>query len=454
MILSSLTLQNFRNFKKRSFEFLPGVTVIVGPNTSGKTNILEAIYFLATGKSSRAEVEKEVIAWGEEIARVSAEVENTQALRSPTKNFVAADRPDETSGLIRSSKIFVDSPRLLETMKLEAVITTGQVAGKKAPKKQFLVNGVKKRLTDFLGNFYAVLFSPQDLQLVTDSPSSRRKYLNDVLSVVDQEYQQALLIYEKALRQRNRILDKIREKQAGFSQLDYWDQVLIKNGKIITQKREALINFLNRQYKVLKQEDYQFSIIDKRPPLNFAKFCGLSFELVYKKNEISEKRLEEKREKEILLGMTLVGPHRDDFIVAEIPNSKFQFSSEGEETSDAVVSIPNKFPISNSQSQRDLSAHGNQGKDHKSRDLSVYGSRGEQRLAVLWLKLGELNFLEEKTGQKSVLLLDDIFSELDKDHRELVTKVIPNQQTIVTMADPQMIKEEFLKRAKVIKLEK
>ena len=412
MVLRQLTLQSFRNFKKRSFEFLPGMTIIVGPNTFGKTNILEAIYMLSTGKSFRAEIESEIISYGEEIARISG-----------VTNFNS----------------------------LEILITTGSVGGKKAPKKQFLVNGVKKRMTDFIGNFFAVLFSPQDLQLITDSPSLRRKYLNSVLSCVDKEYRRALLVYEKGLRQRNRILETIKEKRAQLSQLEYWNKLLITNGSIVTKKREEFIEFVNSKFGALNRykidsichpelavpriEWYGDSGSIKIPKRhacrqagvrNDTKFLGFDkdvfggFGLIYEKNEISGTRLEEKREKEIILGVTLAGPHRDDFVVSfEVRGSILRQSS---------------------------------GQGFEGRDLSIYGSRGEQRLAVLWLKLGELAFLEEKTGRKPVLLLDDIFSELDQDYRNLVNQIIPHQQTIITTTDEEVIKREFLKEAKLIKL--
>ena len=383
---------------------MPGVTIIVGPNTFGKTNILEAIYLLASGKSFRAEVEKEIISYGEEIARIDG-VTNLSSL--------------------------------------EILITTGSVGGKKAPKKQFLVNGVKKRMTDFIGHFFAVLFSPQDLQLVTDSPSLRRKYLNSVLSCVDKEYRRALLVYEKALRQRNRILEMIREKRAKFAQLEYWDRLLIKNGSIITEKRGEFIDFINTQYRPLNREKSPISQLETRPFPQLTKKKGGVFKIVYEKNEISEERLKEKQEREIILGMTLVGPHRDDFII----NLQSQNSCLPAGRANLKTTRPHRIRESVSGAASQISNLG------KSRDLSIYGSRGEQRLAVLWLKLGELAFLEEETDQKPVLLLDDIFSELDSNHRDLVTKIIPNQQTIITTTEERVVKGNFLKEAQRLRLD-
>ncbi|KKU09869.1 MAG: replication and repair protein RecF protein [Candidatus Woesebacteria bacterium GW2011_GWB1_45_5] len=331
-MIKSLKLTDFRNFRKKNLEFSDGVTVIVGPNASGKTNILEGLFLLSMGKSFKAKVEAEMINYDEALARVKGDG-------------------------------------------LEIMITRGENGW---PRKKMLVNGVSKRLIDFAGNFKTVLFGPWDMDLVTESPSLRRKFLDTVLSQVDREYRRSILSYEKGLRQRNRLLFRIREEGLSRSQLVFWNQLLIKNGDYISGKREELIEFVNAQ-----------------AGLNDEKF-----RLDYDKSAISEGRLEQYSEEEVAAATTLVGPHRDDFIFYE-----------------------------------------------KKRDLASYGSRGEQRMAVLWLKLAELAFVEEKTGERPTLLLDDIFSELDHEHRDVVMKLAEKQQTIITTAD-----EHFL--GKKMKLEK
>lgn len=325
MTLSSLTLQQFRGYAKKSFSFSPGITLVVGPNAAGKTNIIEAIYFLATGKSFRADADGECIQFGQTFARIKG----------------AAD-----------------------DITLEILLT---------PAKKYLVNGVSKRMVDFIGNFRAVLFWPEYLELVTDSPSLRRKYLDGVLVQVDREYRRNLLSYERGLRQRNRLLDLINERKASRNQLLFWNQLLIKAGGYITDKREEYIDFVN------------------------TKNCHL----VYDKSVISEGRLEQYKDEEIAVKSTLVGPHRDDFTM----------------TADNL-------------------------------DLSKFGSRGEQRLAVLWLKLAELAYTEKETGTRPILLLDDIFSELDESHKTLVSDLVGKQQTIITSSEPINVQ----KRATVIEL--
>ncbi|MBI5465446.1 DNA replication and repair protein RecF [Candidatus Gottesmanbacteria bacterium] len=393
MYLSQLDLQNFRNFKENSFSFSPNTTLILGPNTSGKTNILEAIYLLATGRSFRAEVEKEMISYGKEIARVKGTIRKSSANIS-SHRFTSEDRKiriDQKSGLsdLSGFRFEPTSADSAEFSELEFILTTGQIEGMPSPHKKLLVNGVSKRMIDFVGNLRAVLFWPEDLDLVTNSPSLRRKYLDLVLSQVDREYRRCLLSYEKGLRQRNRLLERIRDEGVSRSQLLFWDKLLVKNGGILTDKRMEFIDFVN----------------------NFQSNPNFQFSIYYDKSVISEGRLAQYEKEEVEAGATLVGPHRDD-IKFEIRNSKLETT----------------------------------------RNLSLFGSRGEQRLAVLWLKLCELEFMAQKTGERPILLLDDIFSELDHDHRKHVLEVIPQQQTIITTTDLHLVEKEYLKEIKIIEL--
>lgn len=333
MIIRSLALSDFRSYRKRKFVFSDSVTVIIGPNGSGKTNLLEALSAAATGRSFRAETEREMVRWGSELSRISVETSET---------------------------------------KLELLITVGTVSGRRTPMKKYLVNGVPRRAVDFVGNVKVVLFWPEDLAIVTDSPSTRRKYLDRVIVQVDREYRRNLYSYERGLRQRNRLLDRIREGEASRSQLLFWDQLLIKSGSYLTEARSQFIGFVNGQRSDL-----------------------LPYAIEYDKSVISEARISQYAAEEVAAAATLVGPHRDDF----------------------------RFFI------------GSDTRDGEMRSLTAYGSRGQQRLGVLWLKLAELSFIEKAAGDKPVLLLDDIFSELDEENRARTMKLISNQQTIVTSAD-------------------
>jgi DNA replication and repair protein RecF len=346
MNLSTLTLSSFRNYHKRTFSFSSKTTLFVGPNTIGKTNILEAIYLLATGKSFRANQESDMISFEKEIGRVKG---------------------------VTDSNGEVD---------LEIILTRGMVAGQKAQTKKYLVNQIPRRMIDFLGNLRAVLFWPEDLDLITDSPSLRRKYMDLILVQVDREYRRSLLSYEKGVRQRNKLLERIRDEGVSRYQLLFWNQLLIKNGNYITHKRRELFDFINHDEKLFGP-----------------------MEIIYDSSIISEPRLLQYTEQEISSATTLVGPHRDDFQI-----------------------LKNDY------------------------DMSSFGSRGEQRLGVLWLKLCELDFITEKTKQRPLLLLDDIFSELDDSHREQILKIIPKQQTIITTADIHSIDKKYFDTMEVVEL--
>ncbi len=380
MIITKLTLQNFRNFSEEDFDFSPDTTVLIGANASGKTTVLEALFLLATGKSFRAEKDIEMISFNDEIGRVEGKIEITQSSNNPITQPV------------------------FEQLNLEIVLTRGEVMGITAPVKKYTVNDVGKRMLDFAGRLKVVLFWPQDLELVTDSPSLRRRYLDFVLMQCDREYRRSLISYEKGLRQRNKLLEAIRDTGAHRHQLIFWDQLIIKNGEYITRRREEYINFIN---------NFQFSIFNFQSNL---KSQFPNYQLDYDKSIISRVRLDQYSEEEIASGMTLVGPHRDD-IIFKIKDQKSKIKNNEE-----------------------------------FRNLSQYGSRGEQRLAILWLKLGELAYIEEKTEEKPVLLLDDILSELDHEHRHIIFEMIGGQQTILTMTDQHFLERKTLKDCRIIEV--
>jgi DNA replication and repair protein RecF len=365
MTISSLYLWYFRSYTKSNYDFSSTINVIVGPNTIGKTNILEAIFMLAGGKSFRADKDIELINFDSEIARIRGNIINEKEAEKEKK--------------------------------LEIVITRGIVGGQKSQFKKYLVNGVAKRQMDFVGCERAVLFSPTDIELITDSPFLRRKYLDFVLVQIDREYRRALSSYEKGVRQRNKLLERIRDEAVPRSQLSFWDGLLIRNGNIISQKRREFINFVNYQEK-------QFG----------------DFEMFYDNSEISADRLYKYSREEVLAATTLVGPHRDDWKICKKCKVKNKKEKEIEEIQRLSVSL--------------------------------YGSRGEQRMAVLWLKTAELEFVAGKSYERPILLLDDIFSELDEEHRKHILDIVHKQQTIITTTDLDHVDKSFLERVRVIRL--
>ena len=234
----------------------------------------------------------------------------------------------------------------------------------------------------------AVLFAPNDLEIIIGSPGRRRDFIDNILIQTDRDYRLARSFYEKGLRIRNALLHKAKETgiKSG-KEFAYWDNLLIVQGQKITKKREDFIGYLNDSKKEI-----------------------LNFELFYDKSVISKERLLQYKDAEIGSGITLVGPHRDDFIINLI---------EGK----------------------------------AKHDIKFFGSRGQQRLAILQLKILELNYIEQKTQNKPTLLLDDIFSELDGEHINLVLEIIGTQQTIITTTHEEFIPKNLLKKVKIIALD-
>jgi len=272
MSLTSLSLKSFRNHKKVSFTF-PLTTVIIGRNTVGKTSILEAIQFLSHGKSFKAERDMDIISEGHDFANIEAKVE-------------------ESDGITTLKAILA---------KLENRFS-----------KKFLVNNVARRQNEFTSHFPSVLFTPEDLEIITDSPSLRRNYVNSILSQSDKKYKICVNIYEKALRQRNRMLWLHREGKKHFTggDFEYWDNILINNGEVITSSRQALIEYINSHEKEV-----------------------FPFDIYYDKSTITRERLDKYHDAERATATTLVGPNRDDFFFrfpsTEKPIS--EFGSRGEQ---------------------------------------------------------------------------------------------------------------------------
>lgn len=350
MFLKNLNLTNFRNYSNLELEFDQRPTILVGNNAAGKSNILEAIYLLSTSKSLRVETEDELIKTGEEFTKVEGLLENGG-----------------------DSELLV----IINTPNKEVLF-----------RKKVLVNGVSRRVVDFIGNLPAIIFYPSDINMVTGSPSLRRWHLDLALAQVDAGYKKALTVYEQFLTARNRVLKSIREGHGRKDELDYWTGELIKNGRVISDKRIIFFDFINRLEKALGE-----------------------FMFEYKPSEVTVEKLTETNGREVAAAATLIGPHRDDFIV-QIRNSKSEI-----------------------------------------RDLSKFGSRGEQRTATLAFKLAQLEYMAKILGKRPILLLDDVFSELDAPHRAHVVEIVSKQQTIIATVELENIPQEFLDSARILKVE-
>lgn len=345
MNIISLTLARFRNYSKRTFQFSPCV-VIVGRNATGKTNILEALYFLSDGVSFRAEKDSDVIKLESDFAKIVGTVEN-------------------------------DGEReILEIQLVKRVSGFG---------KKYLVNGISKRQQDFISHFLTVLFAPSDIELLTSSPSPRRRFLDHILIQSDKRYRTSLSLYEKALKNRNRLLRDVKEGKRVFreDEFEYWNLLLVEHGEVIHNARGALIDYLNGSNK---------DIFD--------------FEIVYDHSTFTMERVNKYQETELRTGITLIGPQRDDILFY---NADKQL-------------------------------------------ISSFCSRGEQRLTILQLKYLEIEYVQSVLQVRPILLLDDIFSELDQENIDHITQLGMAQQTLITTTHRELIPSKIISGASLIKL--
>jgi DNA replication and repair protein RecF len=232
---------------------------------------------------------------------------------------------------------------------------------------------------NFLGSLRAVLFTPDHLDLVTGSPHARRQYLDRMLIQVDKDYVEALTHYQRILNHRNALLKRTAQGRAQEWELDLWDIRLTEEALKIWEKREAFLDFLKKDL-----EQHYHSIAGPGKTLSLQSHCS---------KDRYEERLLAHRSNDIQNGSTSVGPHRDDFTL---------FLDE--------------------------------------KPLADSGSRGEQRSAVLVLKIAELHYIEEKTGEKPLLLLDDVFSELDQKRQEKLGELLQSYQCILTTTSLEHLK--------------
>lgn len=386
MRLKHLSLTNFRNYFRLELDLPPEITLLQGGNAQGKTNLLEAIYYLSAATSPHAEADRQLInwrAWEEDLpfARLTADIEG-----GPLRRLEMTLLPSPQGSL----------------------------------RKEIKVNGVKRRVADLLGLLKVVIFLPDDVGLIAGSPSPRRRYLNALVSQVDRAYPRALQEYERVLVQRNHLLRRLREG-ADFGQLEFWDERLVERGSQIIAARLRAVSALNDLAKEIHlhltggEEGLRLFYKSSLPLEEGARSpYQLPLDMLYHPasqmlqpqlpaEEISNlfhQRLRERRRQEVERGLTLVGPHRDDL----------RFFVEG-------------------------------------MDLTIYGSRGQQRTCALSLKLAQVGLVRSQTGVEPILLLDDVMSELDPARREYLLASIGEEQVIITATELAPFPPDFLKRA-------
>jgi DNA replication and repair protein RecF len=387
MQLTHLSLSQFRNFARLDLDVPNGPVLIVGRNAQGKTSLLEAVYFLATLSSFHAENDRQLV------------------------NFIEARKP------LAVARLKAAYQRGGRSHELEVRIIKEQTRnGVDRARKEVLLDGAKKKLSEVVGHFNAVLFLPQMLQIIEGAPRHRRRYLDLALSQVDSGYAEALNEYEGILSQRNALLKQINEGGGDRDQLDFWDQRLSLRGAQLLYARFQAVKELDQLAGRLHHElsrGQEVLRLDYRPSYDPLPAPSGQFELISEPRDrsgLSVEKLEAgllqalaaQRGEEIARGQTAIGPHRDEL----------RFLANG-------------------------------------LDLGSYGSRGQVRTTLLTLKLAEVDWMQARSGHWPVLLLDEVLAELDEERRgDLLARIRGERQALLTTTDVDLFTEEFLGTAK------
>ncbi|HSX02852.1 MAG TPA: DNA replication/repair protein RecF [Candidatus Saccharimonadia bacterium] len=343
MTLRELELTNFRSYERARFELHPAVTLVVGPNASGKTNLLESLYVLASTKSFRAK-DRDLVRHEQDHFRIVA----------------AGDEAEYALGL--------------------------STAGGGLEKK-LTHDGAKKTLLAHIGQIQVTLFEPTDLELVAGPPEERRKYLDFILCQTDRRYLKTLQAYKRVLRQRNALLEGF-EIGPVRDQIFAWDVQLAELALAVYERRQTLLAALNAALPAL-----------------YGDIAGeaVSLELEYLPSVPGQRYGDEFLEalarnlpRDLGAGFTTIGPHREDFRI-----------------------------------------------HFKAGAIGAIASRGETRTVVLALKLAEVAYAEAQTGRRPLLLLDDVFSELDHDRRGYLLERLQGHQAVITTTDADAVTREI-----------
>lgn len=343
MIVEDIRLINFRNYNNIKLDFNNNVNIIVGMNAQGKTNLLEAIYISSTGRSFRNNRDSEIINWDKDEGYIGTNVKIDNLSR-----FIEVKLSREKSKRIRINKNELKSYKELET-------------------------GLR-----------VVVFNPEDLRLIKDSPNYRRNFIDAGISQLKPVYNYNLKKYNKILFQRNKLLKSNRFSKDINNLLEIFDIQISKLGTSIIMERDNYIKGLLRKCEIIHK-----NLTKGKEDIDFNYFTNVP--ISHKREEVEKsyyKLLKENVKRDLEYRSTEIGPHRDDLIIY----------------------------INNKNSR-------------------IFGSQGQQRSLVLSLKLSEVEFIKEDTGIYPVLLLDDVFSELDEERRLYLSRLFNKMQTFITLTD-------------------
>jgi DNA replication and repair protein RecF len=367
-MLSELRVADLRSYRSLHVTFPSGPILIVGPNASGKTTLLEAIVLAARGRSTRTSADAELVRFGADLLRVEAHLGRTDG----------------------------DDPAAVVELVIARPASAGPSSGSR---KRLRVNGVARRVGSLDAWVRVVLFAPEDMLLVAGPPSLRRAMIDELAGSLSPGYAADLATYGRALAQRNSLLRAIREDTAERADLRVWDIPFLDAGSRVVEERAAVLvdlaGPLAEAHAEIAPDEAAAAPLGLRHETNAPAAAGESVRTAL------ERRLAETADKEVWHGATLIGPHRDDIV----------FTLGG-------------------------------------RDLASYGSRGQQRTAILAAKLAEIDLLTARDGRPPLLLLDDVFSELDVERRShLVGRLTDLPQAFVTTTTPSDLDPRLVARA-------
>ena len=393
MFLKHLSLTNFRSFTRLDMDVPQRVVLLTGDNAQGKTSVLEAIYFIAAFTSFQTHADRQIV------------------------NFHEAKKSLAVTRLVADYQKARSKHRLEVRLILEPTGINGQRL-----RKEILLDGVKKSANDAIGHFNAVIFVPQMSQIIEGAPDDRRRYLNLALAQSTPAYARVLSEYNQALTQRNALLKMLGERGGNSDQLGVWDDALTRLGsQIILWRIEAIQQIERLAARVHHELTHGSEILrlaydpayDPLPKPNGQ--MGLKMDVAIDRSRLDldeicdgfRSRLRDLRGEEIVRGVTTIGPHRDDL----------------------------RFLANNI-------------------DLGDYGSRGQVRTALLALKLAEVNWMKDRTGEWPVILLDEVMAELDLQRRaDLLKYVGASEQVLFTTTDLKLFTPEFVENSEVWKVE-
>jgi DNA replication and repair protein RecF len=388
MYLTHLSLTNFRAFSRLDTDVPRRILLLVGNNAQGKTSILESIFYLATFTSLTAHSDRQLI------------------------NFLANEEQ------LSVARLVADFQTESKKRQLEIRLIVDSSNGTPRFRKEILLDGVKSSVGQAIGAFNAVIFLPQMTRMIEGGPEERRRYLNLALSQAIPGYGITLSEYHQALNQRNALLKQLSERSGDTQQLAYWDDLITDRGaKLIHSRMDAIQQLEHWAAITLRQLTGSREVLrllylpayDPFKPSNGQFILPMDTRIEAAKISVDEiregflNRLAEIRREEIVRGVTTIGPHRDDFRI-----------------------------LSNGI------------------DLGDYGSRGQTRSAILALKMAEVSWLKERTGNWPVLLLDEILAELDLNRRhDLLTVLDQCDQCLLTTTDMNLFEPQFLEDSSV-----